>query len=658
MRHLVVNWLVLTLLLAYSSLSAQNNNKEERLVRLIRAETAQSYENNNLNIKLVTGNAQFLHNGALIICDSAIWNAVENTVDAKGNVRIIHENNTLTSDQIHYIADSSLAQVRGHIVELMDKDSNRLRTHFLDYNTKDSIAYFFHGGSMMDTTGNTIESLYGYYHSQIKRFKFMEQVEMSAQGMILKSDSLVYWAQEERSEFLGKTYGWQDDGFLSSNKGWYVGKDNSYGFYDNAYLSNKENEIWADSLVYNKNKSEARLWRDIQILDTAQSLIMFSDYAQYRQDPLHAKMYDNPSVAMYSMENDIPDTLFFAADTISYKALAMNLVDSAVAAESIKRQKQGNRDYIKEMFTVQNIAPDTSIIDTAKIPAPPSQIDSAKVIDAEKLVDSLRLADNLRLVDSLRLVDTLAIPGSLPKQDSIAIPPATNANSVPVDTTLVRFVFANKNIRFFRSDLQGRSDSLLFNSIDSIIRMYKDPVIWSEENQFTSDSIFLFTSGNSLKKADLLTNAFVASKEDSLHYNQVKATDMTAWFSKGDLSRFDAFGGVSLVFFLEEDSIITTMNKKECKAMSATIIEKSVQQVRYYENVKSDAYPIFELEPEDKTIKGFTNREEERPKERRIVSDRKLYPSKREEYGKLSLPLFPYTNKFFETTPEKQKAGQ
>jgi hypothetical protein len=220
----------------------------------------------------------------------------------------------------------------------------------------------------------------------------------------------------------------------------------------------------------------------------------------------------------------------------------------------------------------------------------------------------------------------------------------------PLDTTSIRFVSANKNIRFFRSNLQGVADSMEFNSLDSIIRLYKDPVLWNEQNQFSGDSIQIVMRENRLKKVDFLSSAFSAAKEDSAHYNQIKSSDITAWFDKGDLSRFDAYGGVSLITFLAEDSLLTTMNRKDCKVMTASITNQTLQRTKYIETVKSEFYPIIDLEPEDKQLRGFKIRENERPSSRFDVCDRKVKASERKKRSQRTPPQFIYTKRMFGTT--------
>lgn len=610
-RHITITLIFFISLCSslYSQTAAVND--ESRLVRLIKAQSAEMYQSDFRDIRRVTGPAQFLHNNTLIICDTAIWDLKQNVVDAIGNVKIIQGKTILSGDKVHYLADSSLAQVRGSLVELLDKDSNRLRTNYLDYNTKDSIAYFYNGGSMMDKSGKVIESFYGYYHSKIERFKFLQKVEMTTDSMVLKSDSLAYWSAVNRVDFLGSTYAWQEDGFLSAMSGWYDRDKEHYNFERSAYLLNKENEVWAERILYMNDSSRAELFNNVQILDTAQSMIIFSDYAKYRGEPVYAELYKNPSIAYYSIEDGVKDTLFFAADTIKYKTVSRNSVDSLSYKAFLKRYQESKRDPIAEMYG-------------KKVSTPPPLKKGEEV--------EIEITAEETAVEETAVEET-------------------------AKDTLYRYIDANKNVRFFRSNLQGRSDSLSFNSIDSIIRLYKNPVIWSEDNQFTSDSIQIVISEKRLKKADLISNAFVISKEDSIHFNQIKATDISAYFQNGELSRFDAFGGVSVLFFIAEDSIITTMNQKESRAMKAIIQDKQISKVWYYENVQSDAYPIIDLDKSKKRLRGFKLRLSERPLSRLDVCNRIIRPSKRLEVSSYTLPIFTYTKIFFGITPQLPPLG-
>ena len=156
--------LVCFLLLSATLFAQEKREAKDSLVRLIEASSAQLQEVDGVSYRKILGPAaRFFHNDTYLICDTAMWNVNTNVIHAIGNVQIIQENTYLTSDKIDYIVDKDLAQFRGSLVELFDKEGNVLRTNYLDYNTKDSIATFFAGGAMRNKDGNLIESQNGEY---------------------------------------------------------------------------------------------------------------------------------------------------------------------------------------------------------------------------------------------------------------------------------------------------------------------------------------------------------------------------------------------------------------------------------------------------------------------------------------------------------------
>ena len=610
---------------------ADTTGKEDRLLRLISAQSAQLVERNGINYRKVSGPAQFLHNNTYIICDSAIWNIESNIIDAIGNVQIIQEQTALYGDRIHYLADSSMAQVRGNLVQLVDKERNRLRTHYLDYHTKDSIARFFRGGSMIDEKGNTIESLEGFYESKIKRFRFLNNVEMKVDtSTIIKSDSLSYLSQSKLTTFLGTTHIWQDSIYLRANAGWYNKENEQYYFKDNSYILTDKQEVWANSVLYDKKKGEAQLFDNIQILDTTQNALFFGDYGQYNKDPFKVLLTKKPSVGYYTSDSTSRDTLFIAADTLKYYTKKTFELDSSFVSVSKKRLEQSKIDPMVSLL--KGIKQKNKLSDrTSSQPGPPK---SGKPVVKNKQsgLPPVPVSDSLKL-------------NALPVKPPEKIPSDTLAASK--DTSIVRFALAYNKVRIYRKDMQAIADSLVFNSIDSIARMYKDPVMWNEGSQFTSDSMQFVTSNNKLVKAELISSAYYISKEDSLYFNQIKSADMIGFFRDNKLYRFDALGGASLLFFLAEDSVITSMNQKDCKFLSASVDSGKLEKVKYFDNIKSDVLPVKKMDKGKDKLKGFTWRASERPASRMEVCDRVIRVSERIKAGLEIQPLFPNTKRFF-----------
>ena len=186
----------------------------------------------------------------------------------------------------------------------------------------------------------------------------------------------------------------------------------------------------------------------------------------------------------------------------------------------------------------------------------------------------------------------------------------------PVDTTKLTFIWGSKRVRLFRRDMQMASDSLAYNDIDSLVRVYQDPVFFNEGNkQYASDSIMLVVKNKTVQKAHLLSNAFITMQQDSKSYNQIKGAEMVAYFdSTSALTRFDALGGAASIFFLAEQNALATVNKVESKMIYATFKDGDIERMYYYDNPKNDGYPTVQLPQDERQLKGFRWEPEKRPK--------------------------------------------
>jgi lipopolysaccharide export system protein LptA len=587
--------ILLSILPSFLFSQQQVQRPEKSLIRLIDAKSAVLTTSMGREYREIKGPAQFLHDNTLILCDSAVWDTQANIVDAIGHVKIIQKNTTLYSDNIKYLADQSLAQVRGNLVELVDNEGGRLRTNFIDYFTKDSIGMFYNGGCLMNKDSSFIESSNGYYYAKEDRFLFQMKVEMQSDTVLMKTDSLAYLAKENKAVFLTKTLAWQGDGFLMAKGGWYDRNNEYIHFSNDVYIKTKNNEIWAKEIDFDRKTGNAKLEYDVQVLDTAQSAIILADRVNYTSKPESIVLEKEPSIALFTVENEVRDTLFFSADTIIYQTRLHKDVDSSVITISKQRRDLSKRDPITEIYS------------------------------SLKAKASLLNKTNSDTVN----VDTL---------------------TVNMDTVKVKFLTAFKNVKFYRSNIQGVCDSLQFNSLDSLIRLYKEPIIWNENKQLSADSIQVILSGRKLKKAELNSSAFVVMQEDSSHYDQVKSADIIIFFDDGKLSKFDALGSASVLFFFEEDSVLTTMNEKECKALSATMLDNKIHRVRYFENINSNAYPLFNLPDNKQKLKGFKWADEKRPKNRYDVCNRSIKSSQASTLEMAEKPLFTQFGIYFPKT--------
>ena len=145
------------------------------------------------------------------------------------------------------------------------------------------------------------------------------------------------------------------------------------------------------------------------------------------------------------------------------------------------------------------------------------------------------------------------------------------------------------------------------------------------------------------------TNYYTMSSAPSdVFFDQIKGAEMMAYFdSTGGLQRFDSMGGASGVFFLEENGALATVNKFAAKMLTATFRDGNLYDLSYFEEVKSDAYPVVQLKKDERVLKGFDWQPEKRPTGPEDVTSYVPRESEREKYLKISQPVFQYTDEYF-----------
>ena len=646
--------LLLSLTVAAVSVTAQDK------VRLIEAESAQLLEKNGESYRKVVGKpARFLHNDTYLLCDTALWNVNTNIIDAMGHVRIIQDRTQLSSATLQYVVDEDMARFRGDLVQLEDKDKNTLRTRYLDYNTKDSVAIFQDGGAMRDKDGQIIESLYGTYDSKAHLFVFNDQVNMFMDTTFIKTSRLEYRSDLSTAYFGYATDMWQDDNMLSANDGWYDRNRELFFFRKKVHLLTRDRETWSDSLYYYRDRGDVEMLGHVEVMDTTRNVYALAGRLEYLDSLSQATLTRDPAImSVTEEEGGRPDSLYMGADILLYRAIKRCDIPESWIKDSEKRMSAIGGDPVMEYRRkAAQAAAKAAEEAAAKDPnRPPVKPQAAKqAMPAKPGKPDTPAAPVAPPVDSLvpPPVDSLAVP----PVDSLAVPPVADTAAVapaepaepPKDTTKVTFIWGDRHVRLFKRNMQMAGDSLAYGDLDSLIRVYKDPIVFNEGNkQYVSDSIYMVIRDKRVEKAHLLSNAFITIQEDTVSYDQVSGTEMVAYFdSTSALTRFDALGGASTVFYLEEEGALATVNKVECKMLYATFTDGEIDHLYYYDNPKNDGYPTVQLPNEERTLKGFRWEPERRPASPEDVTPLKPRRSERIQYLAHPHTTFRQTNQYF-----------
>ena len=675
----------LTILLAVAAslpLKAQQQTEQsDSLVRLLKSQYVQMVDVEGGRYRKVVGPARFLHNDTYLLCDTAYWNVETNIIDAWGNVSILQEETVLTSDKLIYLVDEDLAQFRGSLVELTDKDHNTLRTRHLDYNTKDSVAVFMNGGSMRDKDGQIIESRNGTYDSKISTFTFDNDVNMFTDSIFVKTRNLVYESDLNLATFGRGTNAWKEDNMLSSESGWYDRERELFLFTDNVHVMSVDQEGWCDSLYFDRMSTGVEMLGNAQITDTTRNVYALAGRLEYVDSVSRVTLTRKPAVITQTeTEDGGVDTVYLGADKLVYFTMKMCDINPSVIKDAEKRLEALNTDPVgtfrkKAAEEAAKAAEEAAKQDPNYRPKTPPKASAAPGLDSLRtaLIDSL--AQKKVQIDSSAVAfkpDSIAamedslktpmhpmmpmapmVPGGINMPDSLMTADSTAAVDssalVPPDTTKIGFLEALGNVKIYRKDMQVVCDSLTYTDLDSLARLFKEPIVYQEiVRQYKADSISIVVNDGALEKASLMSNAFITIQEDTTHYNQIKGTEMMAYFDeKGGLRRFDVLGGASALFFLEENGALATVNRTDSKMMSATFKNGEIQRIYYFEEAKNDGYPVVQLGPDDRQLKGYSWDPERKPADRYAVTPLKLRPSQRESYSARPRAKFVQTDIYF-----------
>ncbi len=658
------------------NLSAQNKREQtDSLVRLMSGQDAMLVERNGVNYRRVTGPARFLHNNTYLICDTAYWRVDQQLIEAIGHVKILQDQTVLTGDNLTYYIDRDLAEFRGTLVQLEDKDHNMLRTRHLDYNTRDSVAVFQSGGAMKDKDGQIIESQTGTYDAKIKLFTFSDNVNMFTDSIFVKTTRLTYDTDRSFATFGRRTDAWKEDDMLSSDSGWYDRARELFFFTDRVHGMTRDQEVWTDSLYFWRNTSNVEMSGNGQLTDTTRSVFALAGYMFYEDSLSRITLTRDPAViGLTEGKNSQTDTVWFGSDRMVYQTYPMcdvpdattaaarqrldDLASDAVmtyrrkaAEEAEKARQEALKNDPNNPANRGNAAAAAAVADKEAVP-PPEKDGSAssdqKLPPVDKAAPVLPDSTGTALPDTAGLALPDSVGMALPDTAGLALPDSTALE--PVDSTRIAFLTATGRVKVFRHDIQMACDSLEYSDLDSLVRMYKEPIVWNEGNrQYAADSLYAVIKNRAMEKASLMSNAFIIIEEEPERcYDQIRSTEMLAYFdSTGALQRFDALGEANAIFYLKEDSTFATVNKSQAKMLYAQFRDGDIDRVYYFDQAKNDAYPLAQLKTEDRTLKGFNWQPDLRPTGPQDITELTLRPSERGTYAARPRATFKETDTYY-----------
>lgn len=220
-----------------------------------------------------------------------------------------------------------------------------------------------------------------------------------------------------------------------------------------------------------------------------------------------------------------------------------------------------------------------------------------------------------------------------------------------------RIVRAFKNVKLYKSNMSGKSDSLHSNQLTGLTQMIGTPILWSEESQITGDSIHLINNLDTEKIDSLkvFDNAFIAQKDTISGYNQVKGQKLFGFFDNNNqLEQVDIVNNAETIMYMrEENGELTGIDKGKSARIEITFFEKTIDEINKLKSPNGVISPESQWLEQEQTFEGFAWRGDER-----LLSKEDIFKGEAPfELTKIQgIPLPTIDKGFFDTSDKKEPA--
>lgn len=194
-----------------------------------------------------------------------------------------------------------------------------------------------------------------------------------------------------------------------------------------------------------------------------------------------------------------------------------------------------------------------------------------------------------------------------------------------------RVVRGYNNVRFFKTDMSGKCDSIHSSQKKALTQLIGKPILWNYDNQLTGDLMHLI-GNNKTEKLDslkVLNNAFIASKDTiGTGYNQVKGMNLYGKFLENKLKEVDIIKNTEVVYYVrDEDNGLIGIKKSVCSKINMILDKDQIETITYYKDADGTIYPEADLPENARKLRGFNWRGDER-----IKTKEDIFPPEENEF--------------------------
>lgn len=196
------------------------------------------------------------------------------------------------------------------------------------------------------------------------------------------------------------------------------------------------------------------------------------------------------------------------------------------------------------------------------------------------------------------------------------IPQARDVIGKMSDSSLDKYFEAFHHVKIYSDSLQAKCDSLFYGLADSTIRLITQPIVWSNNNQITGDTIYMFVNNKKPEQLNVFNNAFAINKVDTTNYfNQIKGNRLKVWFEDGSIDKMQTKGNSENMYFvLDDQKKFIGVNHSSAQIIEIQFENSEPAKVKFINQLQGKLNPLNKTLPEELIIRGFKWQEAQRPK--------------------------------------------
>lgn len=477
---------------------------------------------------------------------------------AKSKVFLLH------SDLLRRMADHPDAQIVTGNVQFRHDSVYMYCDSACYYDRTSSFEAF---GNVRMEQGDTL-FLYGdrlYYDGLTQIAQMRENVRMENRTTTLLTDSLNYDRVYGLGYFFDGGTMMDDQNVLTSEWGEYSPQTKQSVFNYNVRLVNPQFTLTSDTLRYNTASKVADIVGPSDIWSDGNHI--WSEKGTYNTVTGKADLYDR-SVLTSGERRLTGDTLLYDRTTGVGEAFSRMVMTDTVNRNMMTGEYGYYNELTKSAFAT----------------------DSAVAVDWSQ-GDSLYLhADTLRM------------------------------ETFHLDTdSMFREMRAYHRVRFFRTDVQGTADSLVFSTLDSCLTMYRDPIVWNGNQQLVGEVMKVYMNDSTIDWSHIIGQALSVERlqNDSTLYNQVSGKEIKSYFSGGEMKKTEVIGSVRVVYYpMDSDSTLIGMNVSETSKLEIYLENQKIERMVMSPKSSGTLYPMTQIPVGKDKLDNFVWFDYIRPRDR------------------------------------------